>query len=192
MAGNTFSGSPFWIADPVTGQPGSISVSFGGVAATAQADNADAQAASATANKQQVAARNYLFNGATWDRARGDTVGAYTVEKNRCLFYVEAPSQTLAIAATFTGATRDVGVAPGGACAFPRFGAFINASQAGTLTIQGSDDNFATSYVVATQAVAAATPIDVTVPVRARYHRAVFTNGAAAQTSIVVKTGYQT
>lgn len=79
MAGNIFSGSPFWIADPLTGQPGGIKVQFGGVDAGAQGDNADGTAVSATANKQQVAARNYYFNGTTWDRARGNTDGSFVV-----------------------------------------------------------------------------------------------------------------
>lgn len=77
MAGNTFSGSPFWIADPATGQPGGVKITYGGIDSAAMADNADAVATSATVNKQAVGARNYYFNGTTWDRARGDTSGAY-------------------------------------------------------------------------------------------------------------------
>ncbi len=131
-----------------------------------------------------------VFNGASWDRMRGDTSGTYTVEKNRATFYTTAPSQTLAAAAVFTGPTRDIGAAPGAPCAYARYGVFINASQAGTLTVQGSDDNFATSFVAATQAVAAGTPVDIAIPARARYYRTVFTNGATAQTAIVVKDGF--
>lgn len=55
-------------------------VTFGsGLGAVALADNADAQAASGTANGQKVVARQTVFNGTTWDRQRGDTAGTDSV-----------------------------------------------------------------------------------------------------------------
>lgn len=42
-------------------------------------NNSDAEAASATANNQRNVAFNYVFNGTTWSRARGDTIGASVV-----------------------------------------------------------------------------------------------------------------
>jgi len=198
MAGNIFSGSPFWLANPLTGaalpagQYG-LNVTFGPAAAVGDGGNAwQLSKSEADGQGRPLAVLNGYFDGMTNRYARGDVNGAFSVEKGRAIFYTEAPSQTLASGAVFTGATRDVGVAAGALCPFPRLGVFVNASQAGTLTIQGSDDNFASSYVVATQAVAAATPLDIVVPVRARYHRAVFTNGATAQTAITLKMGYQT
>lgn len=59
-------------------------VSFGtGAGAIAMADNADAVAASATANGQKTQTRNTVFNGTTWDRMRGDTSGTDMVAAAR-------------------------------------------------------------------------------------------------------------
>lgn len=49
-------------------------VSSTGVAPAQTADNTDGQAASGTANAQKVASRNYVFNGASWDRQRKPNV----------------------------------------------------------------------------------------------------------------------
>lgn len=46
--------------------------------AVAAAGAADAQSAATSA--PNVNSRNFVFNGSTWDRARGDTSGAYVVE----------------------------------------------------------------------------------------------------------------
>lgn len=63
------------------GSRGSLRVElFGpstGVALGAVADNADAVATSASANKLAVLARNTVFNGTSWDRQYGDTTGTY-------------------------------------------------------------------------------------------------------------------
>lgn len=56
-----------------------ITVSFSGVTSRALGDNADAVAASATAQNQTILSRNTVFNGTTWDRQRGDTFGVYQI-----------------------------------------------------------------------------------------------------------------
>lgn len=58
-----------------------VTVTYGAGASSPAfiADNADAVAASSTADKQAVASRQYVFNGTTWGRQRGDTSGAYFV-----------------------------------------------------------------------------------------------------------------
>ena len=66
MAQGVFSGDPTWIADPATGLP--LLLTTG---------NADAGAA--TASGLPVNARNFAFNGTTWDRQRGDTSGTWFV-----------------------------------------------------------------------------------------------------------------
>jgi hypothetical protein len=56
-----------------------VPTSGNGTAFASQGTNADAQGTSGTA--LVAAADNMVFNGATWDRARGDTTGAYAVLK---------------------------------------------------------------------------------------------------------------
>lgn len=120
----------------------------------------------------------------------GANPGIPSSERNRAQWWNEAPSQTLAASAVFNGGSRDSGTVTGGITPYSRFGGFILASQPGTLRIEGSDDG-ATWYTVASQAVVAATALDVSVPARTRYHRVAFTNGATPQTSIRINSGYQ-
>lgn len=49
-----------------------------GTVVVAQADNADAVAASATTNKLGMVNRNTVYNGTTWDRMPGDATGVKT------------------------------------------------------------------------------------------------------------------
>lgn len=89
----------------------------------------------------------------------------------------------LAVSAAMTGAARDVAIAAGSAHRYREFGAFgYCSSVAGTMRIEGSNDNASWYPLTAETAVAANTPVHLSVPVTTRYHRAVFTNGAAAQT----------
>lgn len=46
----------------------------------ASPDNTDGQSIVGTASLLRIVNRNYVFNGTTWDRARGDTTGQYVVE----------------------------------------------------------------------------------------------------------------
>lgn len=52
---------------------------IGSTTLVALADNADAIAVTATANRLAVLNRNSVYNGTTWDRQRGDTTGTYAV-----------------------------------------------------------------------------------------------------------------
>lgn len=147
---------------------------------------------------------NFPANGTVWLRANvssfsaGATIGAWLrsqpyVQRNvgqRALAaganviggiqsastFSEAFRTALAANATQTGATRDLGATVE---RYARFGASVVTDQSGSLQIQTSTDG--TNWItVATQAVAANTPVDVSMPIRARYHRAVFTNGGTA------------
>ena len=69
MAGNTFSGSPFWLADPVTGQP----------ITAASVATAGADAVPTTQSGTTSRSMGYVFNGVTWDRQRGNTDGTFVV-----------------------------------------------------------------------------------------------------------------
>lgn len=89
----------------------------------------------------------------------------------------------LGASASFAGTSRDTSVAQGSNHRFREFNAFAYCSSVpGTMRIEGSNDNSSWYPLTADVAVAANTPVYLSVPVTTRYHRAVFTNGAAAQT----------
>ena len=92
--------------------------------------------------------------------------------------------------ATVTGFKRDVGVGPGvnhGLCAF---NAMAVADQAGTLRIESSINGTIWYRSTADAAVAANTPVILSIPVVSQFHRAVFVNGATAQGSFKLDTSY--
>jgi hypothetical protein len=95
----------------------------------------------------------------------------------------------LTASATFTGSSRDSGAASGAAQYYAYFNAFFSTDQAGTARIDGSNDN-STWYTVATSALAANTPLILSVPVLTRYHRAVVVNGSTNQTFLWVNSSY--
>lgn len=95
-----------------------------------------------------------------------------------------------AISATVTGTSRDAGVAVGTSHRYAAFNAFAFADQAGTLRIEISTDGTTWRRASADVAVAAATPVHLSVPVTARFYRAVYVNGATAQTQFMLNTSY--
>jgi hypothetical protein len=105
------------------------------------------------------------------------------------LFFNETTTN-LAGAATFTGTSRDVGAAAAAAHRYSAFNAFALADQAGSFRIEVSNDNTTWRRATVDQAVAANTPVILSVPVMTRYHRVVFVNGASAQTLFMVNTSY--
>lgn len=96
----------------------------------------------------------------------------------------------LAISQTVTGTSRDTGVSAGSNHRYAAFNAFAFADQAGTLRIEVSADNVTWRRASADQAVAAGAALYLSVPVTARYHRAVYVNGAVAQTAFMLNTAY--
>lgn len=81
-------------------------------------------------------------------------------------------------AATFTGATRDLGP---GATNWTFFGCQFNADQSGTGSIENSTDN-ASWLGAATVAIVANVGVDLNVRLRSRYYRCKVVNGATPQT----------
>lgn len=94
----------------------------------------------------------------------------------------------LGVSATFTGPTRDIGVAAGVPHRYSMFNAAAWADQAGTLRIEISNDNVTWRPIAADTAVAASTPVILSVPILSRYYRAVFVNGGVAQTLFMLNT----
>lgn len=103
-------------------------------------------------------------------------------------FWLETTA-ALGASATFSGPQRDVGAATPGPVAYAYFNGYFLADQTGTARIECSDDG-ATWRTIATDAVAAATPLILQVPVTARYHRVVLANGATPQGTVVVRSSY--
>lgn len=110
---------------------------------------------------------------------------------NASVFYNGATGSGSALAgsATFTGATRDSGIAAGAQHGISYFNSFFLADQAGTARIDCSNDG-STWYTCATAAMTAGTPLILSVPVMTRYHRAVVVNGSSAETYLWVNSSY--
>lgn len=95
-------------------------------------------------------------------------------------------STNLAGAATFTGTSRDGGATP----AYNKFVVNAVADQAGTVRVEKSTDNTTWRRATADIAVAANVPQQLEVLVTTRYMRAVYVNGASAQTQFLLTSGY--
>lgn len=117
----------------------------------------------------------------------GSVTATCTAQDN--MFYNESVTAQ-AISATLTGIARDVGVAAAAAHRYSAFNAQAFADQAGTLRIEVSNDNATWRPITADVAVAANTPVILSVPIMTRYHRAVFVNGAVAQTVFMLNTSF--
>lgn len=92
--------------------------------------------------------------------------------------------------ATVNGAARDVGAQAGqnhGLCAF---NAMAVSDQAGTIRIESSLNGSTWYRATADVAVAANTPVILSIPVVSQFHRAVYVNGATAQGSFKLDTSY--
>jgi len=101
-------------------------------------------------------------------------------------FYFNDTTTALGSSATFTGTARDTNNQASG-IQYNVYSVFARADQAGTLNMQGSNDN-TTWFTELTSAVAANTPVTLTGRIYTRYHRAQFINGATAQGSLVVNS----
>ncbi|CAB5220286.1 hypothetical protein UFOVP233_38 [uncultured Caudovirales phage] len=105
------------------------------------------------------------------------------------IFYAESAT-ALGSGATFTGTTRDCGFVAGGVCRYAAFNAFAVADQAGTMRIEISTNGTTWVKATADQALTAGTPLFLSIPVTAKYHRAVYVNGGTAQGSFMLNTSY--
>lgn len=116
------------------------------------------------------------------------TVTANAVAQNNIFWNESVANQ--AASATVTGTTRDIGVAAAAVHRYSKFNAFAFADQAGTMRIEMSNDNTTWRRATADTAVAANTPVFLSVTTMTRYHRVVYVNGATAQTAFMLNTSY--
>lgn len=170
-------------------------------------NGATAPASNTNAVVQYVACQDYAELTAEITAGRGQTVagqaigvavtsmptttvvGTLSVIAQDNVFYNESVANQAA-SATVTGTSRDVGVTVTTMHRYSKFNAFAFADQAGTMRIEMSNDNATWRRATADTAVAANTPVFLSVPVMTRYHRVVYVNGAAAQTAFMLNTSY--
>lgn len=170
-------------------------------------NTATAPASSTSAVVQYVACQDYAELTAEITAGRGQTVagqalgvavvsmpttnvqGTVNAVAQDNLFWNESTSAQAA-SATATGPGRDVGAGSPSNHRYSYFKAFAVADQAGTLRVECSNDGATWRRASPDTAVAANTPVVVSVPVLTRYHRVVYVNGAAAQTFFMLNSGY--
>jgi hypothetical protein len=93
--------------------------------------------------------------------------------------------------ATVTGTSRQTNSASSAGCQFSKFNAYAFSDVAGgVFRIEVSADSTTWRRATADTAVAANTGVFLTIPVVARYARAVFVNGANAQAAFLLTTSY--
>jgi len=141
-------------------------------------DNADGSSTTSSTSRLTVLARNTYFNGATWDRQRGNAAGAFT---ERMSFWTDSVTP-LAASAAFTGGNRDnTGLVGGIGTRYTDFIGEVFTDQAGTLIIEKSAD--ATTWrQAASMPVVANQNAQLKVAMSTRYYRTRFVNGATANT----------
>lgn len=127
----------------------------------------------------------------TWTVQPGNTANTtpWLVTNRGSVFFNESTT-ALAGAATFTGTSRDVGIAAGTVQPYVDFNAAAFADQAGTLRIEMSNDNTTWRRATADTSVAANAVVTLTVPVVTRYYRAVYVNGATLQGAFMLNTSF--
>jgi hypothetical protein len=95
-------------------------------------------------------------------------------------------SANLAANGVFTGTSRDGGATQ----SFAKFVAKAFANVAGSFRLEQSADNTTWRRATPDTVVAADAVVELQVTATARYHRVVFTNGAAAQTAFLINSAY--
>jgi hypothetical protein len=116
------------------------------------------------------------------------TVAANVTAQNN-VFYNDSVTN-LGISGALTGTTRDIGIAASAVHRYSKFNAMALADQPGTMRIEISNDNVTWRRATVDTAVAANTPVLLSIPIMTRYHRAVYTNGATAQTVFMLNTSF--
>lgn len=134
---------------------------------------------------QAIAARTVAGSVVTATLANNSTVAV-----NSTVYYDDTATN-LAAGATFTGTTRDLGTAAGTRTSgVAKFQALAIADQAGTMRLEFSRDGTTWRRGTVDTAVAANTPALVSIPVLARYFRVIYVNGATAQGSFMLQSGF--
>ncbi|AYO85319.1 hypothetical protein [Methylobacterium brachiatum] len=101
---------------------------------------------------------------------------------NRSVVFADVTSGSLTAGGGTAAVTHDAGASPS---QWAKVNATFFSSQAGTYTIQASNDSgFTNAIPVATGAIPASTGVSVSLPVTFRYYRAFIVNGGTAASSV--------
>lgn len=115
---------------------------------------------------------------------------ALSVTDNSTIGFAES-STALGASATYTGTGRDAGSAfTTTGSRYASFNAYAFSDQAGTIRIEFSQDASTWRRATADTALAANTPVILSVPVVTRYARMVFVNGTTAQTIFLCASSF--
>lgn len=148
--------------------------------------NATAVKTDSSATTQPISAAALpLPTGATTAANQATEITALQAIQQRAAVFPEQSGASVAASATVNGTSRDAGASP----LYSKFNVVAFSNQAGTIYLQGSNDNFATLVGVANSAVTANAQVIMTVPTLFRYNRYVFINGSTAAT-VSINTSY--
>lgn len=117
------------------------------------------------------------------------TVGNNLTSTSADNIWYQESATAQAASATVTGTARQTALT-GNGHGYSKFNAYAFADVAGTMRIEVSNDNTTWRRATVDTAVAAGSFGILSIPVVARYARAVFINGAAAQTAFLLNTSY--
>jgi hypothetical protein len=105
-----------------------------------------------------------------------------TAPAARAMVFADVTNGSLGAGSSTAAVNHDSGASPS---QWAKVNAFFFSSQAGTYTIQASNDSgFANAVPVASGAVSASTGLIVTLPLTFRYYRAFLTNGSTPASSV--------
>jgi hypothetical protein len=151
----------------------------------------DGTASVSNAAPVQVLNAPLVGQSGVWTVQPGNTANTtpWLVAPANNAFYNETTSAQAA-SATFTGTSRDIGAAASILHRYSAFNAAVFANVAGSVRIEMSNDGTTWRRATADTAVAANNPVFLSIPTTTRYHRAVYVNGAAAQTAFMLNTSY--
>lgn len=151
----------------------------------------DGTAALTNAAPVQVVNAPAVAQSGTWTVMPGNTVNTTPwLVANRANVFFNESITALAISATFTGTSRDTGVAAASFHQYAAFNAVATSNVAGTIRIEMSNDAVTWRIASPDTAVAANAVVTLSVPVVTRYYRAVYVNGATLQTVFMLNTSF--
>lgn len=105
-------------------------------------------------------------------------------------YFYSGTTTNLTNNSTFTGDTRDVGVAAGALHPFSYYNAYFFADKAGLATVEVSADG-STWRAIASAVLSVNVPLTLSVPVMARYYRhKLLNNGGSTQTAVLTADSF--
>lgn len=124
-----------------------------------------------------------LPTGAATSANQTSEIAQLTTANQRASYFTEQAAVAVGASVDTNGSSRDAGASP---AQWTRYNAVGSSTQAGTLFVQASNDNFTTTVNVVSVALAATAAgnfsATITTPLAFRYYRTLTRNGATAAT----------